>query len=153
MYAKITDGNVAEVWMPTAARRLDTGEWVLGLHGASFEHQQACGYFVVAATPRPSDIDTHTYDRSIALLDGTPTVTWTKRAKRADELAVEVAQINTAEMGSKLQLLLTTNSSFLAESTPTNAQVLAQVKALTRQSNILIRLLLRGNLLNSTLDT
>lgn len=37
---------------------------------------------------------------------------------------------------------LDTNRTFLANASPTNAQTLAQVKALTRQNNGLIRLLL-----------
>lgn len=37
---------------------------------------------------------------------------------------------------------LATNRAFLAIATPTNAQTLAQVKALTRQTNGIIRLLL-----------
>lgn len=48
----------------------------------------------------------------------------------------------TFDLAAKTRTALTTNATFLALSAPTNADVLAQVKALTRENNALIRLLM-----------
>lgn len=50
---------------------------------------------------------------------------------------------NEATIRSQAGQALATNGAFLAFNNPTNAQVVAQVKALTRQNNGLIRLALR----------
>lgn len=61
-----------------------------------------------------------------------------RAAQAAD--AAEVA--NAATIRDRAAQALSTNSDFLALASPTNAQTLAQVKALTRQINGLIRLTL-----------
>lgn len=86
-YALVTDGTIDRVGtLPKSARRLDSGQWVLGLRDASTELQEACGWFEVFNTDQPADTDTTTHDRSIELVDGTPTVVWTERDKTDDEL-------------------------------------------------------------------
>lgn len=49
---------------------------------------------------------------------------------------------NAGTLRSRAEQALATNTAFLANPTPTNAQTLAQVKALTRQSSALTRLAL-----------
>ena len=86
MYAFVVDGTVQAVGrLPVAARRLDTGQWVLGLADAPVELQEACGWYQVADTPRPDDTATTTHGRTVELVDGTPTVVWTERALTDDE--------------------------------------------------------------------
>ena len=47
MYAQITNNAITGVGrLPKSARRLDTGEWVMGLEDAPVEFQQACGFSV-----------------------------------------------------------------------------------------------------------
>ena len=89
-YAYVTDGTVqATGRLPAAARRLDTGQWVLGLADAPVELQQACGWYPVTDTPRPDDTATTTHDRTVTLVAGTPTVVWTERPKTQAELDAE----------------------------------------------------------------
>lgn len=52
------------------------------------------------------------------------------------------AVVNRDAIMAKARTALTANAAFLAITTPTNAQVVAQVKVLTRESTALIRLLL-----------
>lgn len=59
------------------------------------------------------------------------------------------AQSNFDILRSKAQTALSVNATFLAIASPTNAQVVAQVKALTRQNNALIRLQI-GDLSSTT---
>lgn len=59
---------------------------------------------------------------------------------RQVELPVQVA--NERQVRSKATAALTVNKTFLAIANPTAAQVAAQTKALTRQTNALIRMLL-----------
>lgn len=51
---------------------------------------------------------------------------------------------NAAALWSKAQAALTNNQTFLAITSPTNAQIATQVKALTRQVNALIRMRLEA---------
>jgi uncharacterized protein involved in exopolysaccharide biosynthesis len=60
-----------------------------------------------------------------------------------------VANLNT--LRSKLQTALTTNTTYLALATPTTAQNTAQIQALSRQMDALIRLI--ANQLDSTSGT
>ena len=88
MHALIIDGQIEAVGtLPASARRLDTDDWVMGLDTAPPELVAATGWLEVDDTPRPDDTATTTHDRSVELVDGTPTVVWTERDKTADELA------------------------------------------------------------------
>lgn len=59
----------------------------------------------------------------------------------ADQRALDATRsINKEALLSKAEQALSTNATFLAIASPTNAQTLAQVKALTKQINALIKL-------------
>lgn len=60
----------------------------------------------------------------------------------AQRAAIEVTETNRATIESRAVTALAGNRDFLALASPTNAQTLAQVKALTRQNTALIRLVL-----------
>lgn len=90
MYALVIDGTVQSVGgLPNAARRLDTGEWVLGLADAPDSLRVACGWYPVTDTARPADTADTTHDRTIDVVDGTPTVVWTARPKTTEEQAAD----------------------------------------------------------------
>ncbi len=63
------------------------------------------------------------------------------------ELILSGAALTEQSLRSKAAAALTANNAFLAKPSPTNAEVVAQVKLLTRENNALIRLAL------SQLDT
>lgn len=149
VYAHVVDNTIQSVGgLPTAARRLDTRQWVLGLRDADPTFQQACGYLPVTDVPRPADTATTTWDRSVELVAGTPTVVWTERPMTPTEQANVTANTNRTTIQDQATAALATNRTFLAIVTPTNAQNAAQIKALTRQNQGLIRLQL--NQLDST---
>lgn len=56
--------------------------------------------------------------------------------------ALSVAQVNASTLEQRAVAALANNSTYLAVTAPTNAQVVAQVARLTRQSSGVIRLLL-----------
>jgi hypothetical protein len=92
MHALVVDGQVEAVGrLPRSARRLDTGQWVLGLHTAALEVVEACGWFAVADTARPGHGQDQTSSRTVELVDGTPTWVWTVADKTAKQLAAEAA--------------------------------------------------------------
>lgn len=66
-------------------------------------------------------------------------------------ITLDPATANAGTLEAKAQTALTNNATFLGLASPTNAQAVAQVQALTRQVNALIRLAL--GLLDSTADT
>lgn len=107
------------------------------------------GWLPVTQTPRPADTDTTTHDYSVTLVGGVPTETWTERPKTQAELDAATAATNEAALISAARGAIAGNKTFLALASPTNAQTLAQVKALTRQMNALIRLQVR-DLLDTT---
>lgn len=91
-FALIIDNTIRSVGsLPGSARRLDTGEWVMGLSSASTDLQEACGYFAVTAVERPADTATTTFDLTVELIAGVPTEVWTERAKTQEELDAEAA--------------------------------------------------------------
>lgn len=137
-----------------AERRTDTGEWLSPPDYAwSVEQAALCGFVPIASTPQPADTDTTTYERSVELVDKVPTVTWTPRAKTPAELAAATTTTNTATLEAKARAAIIANGTYLALAAPTNAQTLAQVRALTRQMTALVRLSLRGGLLDDTTGT
>lgn len=103
-----------------------------------------CGFAVVVNTSQPADTSTTVYDRSIVVTNGVPTETWTARTKsaaqQASELASATASANGVTLRDRATTALTDNATFLAIGTLTNAQVVAQVRSLTRQVNALARL-------------
>ena len=142
-YAHITNGTVDTIGrLPNSARRTDTQQWVLGLATAPVELQRACGWYEVVDTPRPDDTPTTTTDRSVELVNGTPTVVWTQRNKTPDEIASDTATTNGETIRTQATAALDANRTFLAIATPTAGQNAAQCKQLTRQMNGLIRLTL-----------
>lgn len=72
----------------------------------------------------------------------------------SEQVVIDVtAQVVELGLHTKARNALTTNATFLALAAPTNAQTLAQVRALTRQMTALVRLLLRGDLLDDNAGT
>lgn len=72
------------------------------------------------------------------------------------EQVVEVdvtEEVITWDLHTKARQALVSNREFLQDATPTNAEVLAQVRSLTRQMNGLIRLLIGSDLLTESEDT
>lgn len=144
-YAQVTEANEVTTVagrLPNAARRLDSRAWVLGFPTAPVELQEACGWFPVVDTPKPADTPTDTHDRSVELVNGQPTVVWTPRPWTPDELAARTANANDATIRFGALAALSTNRDFLADANVTNADIVAQVRALTRQNQALIRLAL-----------
>ena len=110
----------------------------------------ACGFAPVVETLAPTPGATQVPVSTVELVNGTPTRTWTLRDKTAAELAAETQATNTGTLEGKARQALTVNANFLALAAPTQAQTLAQVRALTRETTALIKLLLRGELLDNT---
>lgn len=63
------------------------------------------------------------------------------------------AQAVTYDLHAKARAALDANAAFLALSSPTNAQTLAQVRRLTRENSALIRLIIGSDLLVENTDT
>lgn len=63
-------------------------------------------------------------------------------ADRVETITVSTESVNRLSLEDSARTALANNRTFLAVTSPTNAQIAAQVKALSRQNNALIRLLL-----------
>jgi hypothetical protein len=133
-YALVDDGTIeAEGPLPQSARRLDTGQWVMGLHTAPVELQEATGWLEVVDVERPADTATHTYDRSITLVAGVPTVTWTQRLKTAEETAAATAATNQASIVTNLNQDMVAVQAILDTANATiNANPAAHIKTMGR---------------------
>lgn len=110
-----------------------------------------------AHTTKPVDLDQLSSElgggalTAVTAEDGT-TVTSHNPAVTKETLASAIAahvapdqtarSANKATIQSRAESALENNRTFLAITSPTNAQIVAQVKALTRQNNALIRLAL-----------
>lgn len=84
--------------------------------------------------------------RTVTTWSATGTLTGTRsytpaEAEQVDErVMVRTIIANEADLIARAKTAITANAAFLAVTTPTTAQAVAQVKALTRQVNALIRL-------------
>lgn len=90
------------------------------------------------------DDDTRTYtrwDETGAQVEQRP-YTPDENARVDAEAAITTANTNRTSLRAKAINALANNATFLGLSSPTNAQVVAQTKALTRQNNALIRLVI-----------
>jgi hypothetical protein len=101
-----------------------------------------CGWFAVVTVAQPADTPTQTSDRSITVVAGKPTETWTVRNKTQGELDSARDQANNATIRSQATTALDNNRTYLAVGAPTNIQVVAQLRAVTQQMNGVIRLVL-----------
>ena len=147
-YALVQSGAIVkEAGRPTDLVRISDGAKVLWSAYITEAELNACGWWTVVDTPRPADTATDTFDRTVQLVGPilaakVPTVVWVQRAKTQAELDAQAAQSNDATIRQQALTALADNRSFLAIASPTNAQTLAQVRALTRQANGLMRLAL-----------
>jgi hypothetical protein len=99
MYALIIN-NTIEAVQSRLPRGADAdGQWIEPVTEAN---AASCGWFPVVDTLRPADTDTHTHDRSVELVNGTPTVVWTQRPWTAEDLAALAEQANEAAIDAYL---------------------------------------------------
>lgn len=116
------------------------GRTVSGIQPDDLTLLEACGWLPVTDTPAPADTDAVIHDRAVVLVAGVPTVTWTPRPRTPSETGVRVADTNRQAIYGQVAQALADNTAFLAIASPSAAQNAAQIKALTRQVNKLIRL-------------
>lgn len=133
-----------EVAVPSNLVRRSDGGKVLYWDGITDAELNACGWFRVTTTTRPADTATQIAVRSLTVVAGVPTETWTMRSKTQAELDADRDATNKATIRQQADTALGNNRTYLAIASPTNAQVIAQVRALTQQMNGVIRLIL-GN--------
>lgn len=146
-YALVVGNTIQSVGgLPQSARRIDTGQWVMGLPSAPAELVAACGYLPVVQVARPADTPTTTFDRAVTLDGGVPTETWTERPKTQAELDGEAAQTNRQAVIAAikaaladLDLVIADTTAYIDLPTPTNAQAVAQVRDLCLAVRVLAR--------------
>lgn len=125
MYALVTHGQIQSVGsLPRAARRLDAGQWVMPLDRQWTDEQAAaCGYLPVVDAARPADTATDTYERSVDLVAGVPTVVWTPRPWSTEELAArEVEVLRREQEAAQAALTPDQTNALLAATAPADGE-------------------------------
>ncbi len=144
-YVHVSLANVidsAEVAQPTDLHLLNGSGSRLWSPYITEAELNACGWFTVVTVAPPADTPTQTSDRSLTVVAGKPTETWTVRNKTQGELDTARDQSNAVTIRQQATTALDNNRTYLAIATPTAAQVAAQVRALTQEMNGVIRLIL-----------
>ena len=141
LYAHTTGGLIDQIGQPPRAA-FDGNRW-WDLRDRDPAALAATGWMVAQETPRPADTDTTTHDSGWVVDGDHAARTWTPRPWTADELTARTGAANETTIRAKATTALGTNTTFLGINSPTNAQNAAQIKALTRQVNGLIRLTIR----------
>ena len=96
----------------------------------------------IVTVDRPADTAEATYDRSVALVDGTPTEVWTVRPKTVDELAAQTAEANRATIEAAVTAHLSDLAAIANSSgTLTGAQLSNAVRVLARGQRRILRVL------------
>jgi hypothetical protein len=90
-YALVRNSAIEQVGPPNL--------WYDGLRWWDFRPQDpatyaAAGWLPVTDVPKPADTATDTFDRSVTLVAGVPTVTWTQRPWTVEELAARTEAAN-----------------------------------------------------------
>jgi hypothetical protein len=80
----------------------------------------AAGWLPVTDVARPADTATDTFDRSVTLVGGVPTVTWTARPWTVEELAARTAAANEAVIDTGLAADIAVMAAIIAQ---TNADL------------------------------
>ena len=132
MYVRSANGAITHIVnrLPESDRRLDTGQWVLGLPTADPTTLAACGWFELTPAPRPADTPTTTFDRSIEITAGVPAVVWTERPKTVDELADDLQDTKEETQLQRLQDNFQTLRNVPPAASLTNAQLRDEVDLL-----------------------
>ena len=104
---------------PPTEGTLHDGRTVSGIQPDDLALLAECGWHPVTPTPRPDDTDTTTHDRTVTEIDGTWTVTWTKRDLTPDEMAPPAPD--------RVAVLEAQNAALIADLS--KATTLAQVRA------------------------
>lgn len=88
-YALVIDGTLVAVRNPGRTEtKLSDGRPLGAPDGIWTDDLAAlCGFVPIVGTPRPDDTADTTTDRTVQLVNGTPTVVWTTRAKTDAEKA------------------------------------------------------------------
>ena len=97
MYARVVSGVIQEgpqPLLPSAARRLDTQEWVSFIPDTPVAMVESTGWFVVAEVPMPAITATQRAELGYGVSNGRPTQTWTVRNETTDETTQRVRAAN-----------------------------------------------------------
>lgn len=141
LYAQIKNGAIVRTGPAPTQPGYEESQWFdFSKPAVVTKYLADYGWVVVNETARPADTATTYHQQSYALVGGVPTTVWTPTPKTAEQQAADTAATNGATIRTQAATALDTNATYLAIAAPTNAQIAAQVKALTRQSNGLIRL-------------
>lgn len=132
-FALVQNGTVVRTGAVPSVWKLKTGQSVSGFNLLSPQEQAAEGWLPLVEN-RPALTAAQTYGPPVFTI-GTTSVT-------ADYPVVSrpVVDLNAQLLRDRVTAALTANATFLALAAPTNAQVVAQVRTLTKECNALIRL-------------
>lgn len=143
MYALVVDGTIQSMGpLPNAARRLDTGEWVLGLTDAPPGLVAATGWYEVAE-PAPPASTGGVIESTVAVVNGTPTRVWTERPKTPDEVAATQRQTNDVTIRQQLVAAMDALAATIATPPANVAQCSQKIVQNARVLRGLIRLQLQ----------
>lgn len=148
-YARVVNDVITEFGLPLSARRLDTGEWVMGLDTAPVELVEACGYFVVDETAvQPAETATTFWAPSWVVVAGRPVRQWVETAKSAEQITAETRRANATTLQTQARTAINQCQTIIDDPNVTNAEAVTYIKQLATMNRAIIRLLIGSDLLD-----
>lgn len=149
--AYVVGGQILEydIPYPQRWRRLTDGQEVAVRDGTEAD-RQACGFFAITLVPRPTTAVDERADRTVEMVNGTPTEVWTVRDETAQEFQDRHRKETNVTLrdAQRARNFINASVAFRALANPTNLEFRNHLRLTSLAVEELLRQVIGGELLD-----